>query len=306
MSVQEYEDRPVSIPSELNLSTLQDKSVLITGGASGLGLAYAQAFVKAGAFVTIVDFNPEAGASAEKELAPNAVFVPCDVRKWEDLVAAFEKAVAASPRHSLDVVIANAGTIGADDVYTLDDPTGPPVKPDLKTVDVNLYGTIYTTKLALHYFRLQPVSPNHEYDRCLIIKGSIAAYADQPGWPQYNISKWGARGLFRNLRRTSHRDSVGVNFVAPWYVRTPILSAKIIDYLESKGVKFATVDDCARAMLNIAADPSIHGQSFGIVPRKEAPQGYVDLEHDDYQDGDFMKAWQETVLATAQSIVDLA
>lgn len=304
MSVQEYEDRPASIPSELDVSSLKDKSVLITGGASGLGLAYAQAFVKAGAFVTIVDFNPEAGASAEKELAPNAVFMQCDVRKWEDLVAAFEKAVEASPRHSLDVVISNAGTIGADDVYTLDDPTGPPVKPNLRTVDVNLYGTIYTAKLALHYFRRQPVSPKH--DRCLIIKGSIAAYADQPGSPQYNISKWGARGLFRNLRRTSHRDSIRVNFVAPWYVRTPILSAKVIEYLQGKGVKFATVDDCARAMLNIAADQSIHGRSFGIVPREEASQGYVDLEHDDYQDGDFMKEWQKTVLATAQSIVDLA
>lgn len=304
MSLKEYEDRRVSVPAELDLTSLAGKSVIVTGGASGLGLAYAQAFVKVGAFVTIVDFNPQAGATAEAELAPNAVFVQCDVRKWDDLVAAFETAVASSPRHSVDVVIANAGTIGADDIYTLEDPALPPVKPDLRTVDVNLYGTIYTAKLAMHYFRRQPVDADH--DRCLIIKGSIAAYADQPGSPQYNISKWGARGLFRNLRRTSHRDDIRVNFVAPWYVRTPILSPKVLEYLVSKGVKFATIDDCARAMLNIAADQSIHGRSFGIVPREEAPEGYVDLAHDDYQEGDIMKGWQETVLATAQSIVDLA
>ncbi|CAK7238081.1 hypothetical protein SEUCBS140593_010310 [Sporothrix eucalyptigena] len=305
MSVPEYTDGKVVIPAELDLAGLKDKSVLITGGGSGLGLAYANAFAKAGAFVTIVDFNKDAGQAAEKALAPKAVFVPCDVRKWEDQVAAFEAAVIKSPRKSLDIVIANAGTIGRDDLYTFDDPgNGPPAKPELRTVDVNLYGTLYTAKLALHYFRRQPLSPEH--DRCLIIKGSIAAYADQPGSPQYNVSKWGARGLFRNLRRTVHRENIRVNFVAPWYVRTPILSEKIIEYLEGKGVHFATVDDCARAMLNIASDTTIHGRAFGIVPRVEAPQGYMDLEHDDYQEGDFMKGWQETVLATAQSIVDLA
>ncbi|CAK7234690.1 hypothetical protein SBRCBS47491_009034 [Sporothrix bragantina] len=304
MSVPEYTDRKVVIPAELDLSRLKDKSVLITGGGSGLGLAYAEAFAQAGAFVTIVDFNKEAGEAAEKSLAPNAVFSQCDVREWDDLVAAFETALAKSPQHSVDVVITNAGIIGRDDMYTLDDPAGPPKKPDLRTVDVNLYGTLYTAKLALHYFRRSPVSA--ERDRCLIIKGSLAAYADQPGSPQYNVSKYGTRGLFRNLRRTLHRDDVRINFVAPWYVRTPILSDKVVEYLQGKGVKFATVPDCARAMLNIAADTSIHGRSIGIVPREEAPHGYMDLEHDDYEEGDFMKGWQETVLATAQSIVDLA
>lgn len=96
------------------------------------------------------------------------------------------------------------------------DPSQAPVKPDLRIIEINLIGTAYTVKLAMHYFRRQPVDETR--DRCLIIKGSIAAYADQPGSPQYNISKWGARGLFRNLRRTAWRQEVRVNFVAPWYV----------------------------------------------------------------------------------------
>ncbi|CAK7232063.1 hypothetical protein SCUCBS95973_008135 [Sporothrix curviconia] len=304
MSVPEYTNRKLVVPAELGLSRLKDKSVLITGGGSGLGLAYAEAFAKAGSFVTIVDFNKEAGQAAEKALAPNAVFSQCDVRQWDDLVAAFETAMAKSPCHSVDVVIANAGVIGRDDLYTLDDPTCPPQKPDLRTVDVNLYGALYTAKLALHYFRKHTVSA--ERDRCLIIKGSIAAYTDQPGSPLYNVSKYGVRGLFRNLRRTLHRDDVRINFVAPWYVRTPILSDKVVEYVTSKGVKFATVADGVRAMLNIAADQSINGRAIAIVPREEAPYGYMDLEHDDYEEGDVLKGWQETVLATAQSIVDMA
>lgn len=66
----------------------------------------------------------------------------------------------------------------------------------------------------MHYFRRQQQNPAR--DRCLIIKGSIAAYADQPGSPQYNVSKWGVRGLFRNLRRTSWKEGIRVNLVAPW------------------------------------------------------------------------------------------
>lgn len=44
------------------------------------------------------------------------------------------------------------------------------------------------------------------------------------------------------------------------------------------------------------------GRAFGVVPRKEAPEGYMDLIHDDYQDGDFLKEWQELVLLTSHRI----
>lgn len=50
----------------------------------------------------------------------NAKFIKCDVRSWDDQVAVFDGAVSASPKHSVDVVVANAGIVGADDVFTLD------------------------------------------------------------------------------------------------------------------------------------------------------------------------------------------
>ncbi|KAI0136170.1 short chain dehydrogenase reductase [Xylariales sp. AK1849] len=304
MLMSEYKDKgPVEITPQSSLYNLVGKSVIVTGGASGLGLAYAKAFVDAGAFVTIADYDKRAGKEAEANLAPKAIFVECDVRNWDEQVAVFETATAASPFKSIDVVIANAGVVGADDLNTLQDPSQPPVKPDFRIIEINLIGTAYTAKLAMHYFRRQSIDVSR--DRCLIVKGSVAAYADQPGSPQYNISKWGARGLFRSLRRTAWRQGIRVNFVAPWYVRTPILPDKVIEYLVSKGVKFATVEDCARAVLNIASDKEIQGRSFGVVPREEAPEGYMDMVHDDYQEGDFLREWQETVLATAESIVNV-
>ncbi|KAH7234545.1 short chain dehydrogenase reductase [Fusarium solani] len=304
MPIPEYKDTgAIDLPAKLSLEVLRGKSVVITGGGSGLGKAYAEAFCRAGAFVTIGDYDEVKGKATAAELSPNAQFVKCDVRNWDDQVAVFEAAVSSSPSKSVDVVIANAGVVGADDLFKLQEPDGPPVKPDLRILEINLLGTAYTAKLALHYFRRQPEEPSR--DRCLIIKGSIAAYADQPGSPQYNMSKWGARGLFRNLRRTAWREGIRVNLTAPWYVHTPILPAKVIEYLRSKGVNFASVPDCVQAMLYIASNRHVNGRAFGIVPRQEAPEGYVDLGHDDYQEGDFLKDWEAIVLETAQSIVEV-
>lgn len=198
-------------------------------------------------------------------------------------------------------MIANAGVVGLDDLYTLQDPAGPPSKPSLRTIDINLTGTIYTTKLALHYFRRQPLTPAR--DRCLILKGSIASYIDNPGSPQYNIAKWGSRGLMRNLRRTAWRESIRVNLVAPWYVRTPILSQKVQEYLDGEGVGFAEVGDSARGMLFLASDKSVNGRGFAVVPRQWADMGFMDLDHDEYREGDPLKLWQKIALDTVEKLV---
>jgi len=222
------------------------------------------------------------------------------VRSWEDQVKVFKSAIANSPQHSCDIVIANAGISGPDPVYALEDPSEDPVKPDLRILEVNLIGVFYTTKLAMHYFRRQPLENNR--DRCLILKASIAAYVDQPGSPQYNSSKWGVRGLLHCLRRTSWQESVRVNLVAPWYIRSPIMSEEVQRRVESKGIEFALEEDSCKAMLTISADRSINGRAFGIVPRKEAPEGFMDMKHDDYPDGDFLKDLQVLVLLASHRV----
>ena len=81
-------------------------------------------------------------------------------------------------------------------------------------MDINLTGLLYTVKLAMHYFRRQPIDGSR--DRCLILKCSVAGYVDLPGSIQYNVSKYGVRGVMRGLRRTSWKESIRVNLVAPW------------------------------------------------------------------------------------------
>ncbi|KIV81007.1 hypothetical protein PV11_08461 [Exophiala sideris] len=302
MPVPEYHDRgPVKIPASSDTKNLTGKSVLVTGGASGLGKSYAQAFAEAGAFVTVVDFNETLGKKAVAEIGSHSQFVKCDVTNWDDQVQAFDAAVQNSPQKSCDVVIANAGIVGQDDMFTLQDPQGPALKPDLKTMDVNLTGLLYTVKLAIHYFRRQPIDSSR--DRCLILKSSLSGYVDLPGSVQYNASKFGVRGVMRSLRRTSWTESIRINLVAPWYIRTPILGPAVQQYLDDKGVGFALVEDCCRAMLLISTDKTINGRAIGVVSRQHAKEGYMDLDLDDFKPGSLYLEWQQIVLDTAEILV---
>ena len=89
------------------------------------------------------------------------------------------------------------------------------------------------------------------------------------------------------------------------------MSKDTLAYLEGNGVKYATTQDAAQALLKFVSDPSINGKylnrllgillssigrAFGILPRGQVKSGYADLEMDDYKEGsDFMKTWDDEI-----------
>jgi NAD(P)-dependent dehydrogenase (short-subunit alcohol dehydrogenase family) len=94
-----------------------------------------------------------------------------------------------------------------------------PEEPRLNILNVNLTGVLYTIKLALFYFRKQHAANKGEaLDQNLILQGSLAGYLDLPGALQYSASKYGLRGVLKDLRRTEHQYNVRVNYIAPWFV----------------------------------------------------------------------------------------
>ncbi|OQV03236.1 hypothetical protein CLAIMM_08305 [Cladophialophora immunda] len=296
MPLQPYTNTPVDCSVKPQTANLSGKSVLVTGGANGFGESHVRAFAAAGAYVSFGDIDEKKGAALAKELGPHVQFVKCDATSWEDQLNLFKHAVANSPSKSLDIVVANAGITGPDEIFALEEPSSEPTKPTLPILTLNLIGAVYTFKLGQHYLRIQPEGEGR--DRCFIFKGSVAGLLDQPGSFQYSASKFALRGLMRSARRTSWQEGIRVAYVAPWYTKTTILKPQVIERLVSKGVEFAEIEDCTTAVLRIACDKSINGRSFAILPRSVAAPGYVDAQMDDFETEPW-KSLQDITLAAS-------
>ena len=209
-------EHAVNPAASYNMHMLKGKSVVITGGASGIGEACMRSFVAAGAFVTFGDIAEDLAYALVSELGQDkVVFEKCDTRSWQDQAALFKLAISKSPSHSVDIVLANAGISGSDSVFNdqSDPTTGEPVEPDLSILNINLIGYMYTTKLALHYFSRQADTPGR--DGCLIYTTSLAGYVDHNGAPQYAAAKFGIRGMMRSMRQVLPAQKCRVNLIAP-------------------------------------------------------------------------------------------
>ena len=126
---------------------MAQKSVIVTGGASGIGLAMSRHFASQGQRVAILDVNAEAGpgvaAAVAAEYPAAAVsFRKCNVASWDEQAAAFKQTYDEHGGR-IDIVMVNAGISeqGATTLVDLAEET--PSPPMLRTLDVNLIGTIY-------------------------------------------------------------------------------------------------------------------------------------------------------------------
>ncbi|KAL1839256.1 hypothetical protein VTJ49DRAFT_1693 [Mycothermus thermophilus] len=295
------------ITPTIDLTGLRCKSILITGGASGMGLATARAWSAAGAFVTIADIQPlSVGEPLARSFGANYVW--CDVTSWDSQVTAFKAAITSSPSRTLDVVVTFAGIAVApgnqvDLVVAGGQPSldANPPRPDTRNIDINLVGTYYSSWLALYYFRLPPTQPHpttaspsapatsgSSTDKSLVLVSSIAAYMDAPLASTYTASKAGVRGLFRSMRSRTAEIGVRCNLLAPWFVDTPLLNPTREALAAAVGESgdlgkavagFADVEVVVAAAGYCAVEKGVHGKAFVVQP-----EGIFDLM-DDYEHG---------------------
>ena len=261
-----------------DLSGLKDKSVLITGGASGLGLATTRAFAAAGAYVTIADVQSaqDVGQKLMKEFkghGHHVTYAHCDTTNFASQTNAFKHAVQFAPSKSLDVVALFAG-VTAEHGSIMDhlvdvkpslenDPPPPPIQG----LSVNLTGVYYSAYLALNYFRLpsllsQPGDvPSSSTDKSLIFINSLAGYVDFPLHTTYNVSKFGARGLFRSIRSETKQAGARCNMIVPWLVKTPMTEMLQHKFpKEGKGISWARVEDVVECVSRVAVDSNVDGE----------------------------------------------
>ena len=278
---------PIDNNAQIATENVKGKTAVVTGGANGIGEAYVRALTTAGAYVVIGDIAMDDGKKLEADIS-NTKFVRCDVCSWDEQLAMFKAAIEFSPQNRIDIVIANAGISAADEVFLTD--SEEPQKPNLKVLDINGVGALYTTKLALHYFRKQHrATSDGTDDHSLILQGSLAGYLELPGALQYNFTKFGLRGVMRDLRITEGEHNTRVNYIAPWFIKTKIMNDEYANHLASQGIEFATVENAAKAMMRFVCDSTVNGHSLAILPESWAKSGYMDLDVDDYKDGGLLK-----------------
>ena len=173
---------------------ITDGVALVTGGASGLGLATAKALVVAGAKVVILDLPTSAGADRAAELGDTVRFAAADVRSEDDVAAALDVADELGP---LRVAVNCAGTgsairtIGKKRVFPLADFT--------RVVEINLIGTFNVIRLAAE--RMVEHEPVGEERGVIINTASVAAFDGQIGQAAYSASKGGVVGMTLPIAR---------------------------------------------------------------------------------------------------------
>ncbi|MFS0853787.1 SDR family NAD(P)-dependent oxidoreductase [Microbacterium sp. 179-I 3D4 NHS] len=196
---------------------ISGQGALITGGASGLGLATARRLHAGGAHVTIVDLPSSAGAEIAAELG--GLFVAADVTSVDEIRDAVAQAQAAAP---LRIVVNCAGI--APPAKVLDREGNPAVLADFeRIVRINLIGTFNVLSQASAVIaRNEPVGGSD--DRGVIVNtASVAAFDGQIGQPAYSASKGGVHAMTLPVARELARHGIRVCTIAPGIMETPML-----------------------------------------------------------------------------------
>ena len=193
-------------------------AALVTGGASGLGLATAKRLLAAGMAVTIVDLPTSAGALVARELGENARFAAADVQDAAQMDAALD--VAASFRRPLRALVHCAGRGGPVRVLDRDGKPGSLEKYE-EIVRLNLVGSFNVLRLAAA--RMAATEAVEGERGVVILTASIAAYEGQIGQIPYASSKAGVVGMTLVAARDLAGRGIRVMTIAPGIFDTPLL-----------------------------------------------------------------------------------
>lgn len=191
---------------------------VVTGGASGLGLAVARAVLEAGGQAAILDVDESRGATLAGDYSPDLHFFATDVTDPQAVDASIEAATGRLGHISLAVncagVIHAARVIGRDRLHSTDD--------FRKIIEVNVVGTFNVCRAAAWSMQLNAADDNGE--RGVIVNTtSIAAWEGQIGQVAYSASKGAVASLTLPMAREFARFGIRVMGIAPGVFQTPAM-----------------------------------------------------------------------------------
>src|SRR4030095_15455139 len=214
---------------------LDGRTVLVSGGASGLGAATAEMIVAAGGRVVIADIGESTGRGHAQRLGSAAEFVRSDVTRSDDVQRCVDGAVQRFG--ALHGVVCAAGVGTAEGVQPLEHFT--------RVIDINLVGTFNVIRLAAAAMSANP--PTDGGARGVIVAtASVAAFDGQIGQAAYAASKGGIVAMTLPLAREFARVGIRVMTIAPGTFDTPLLAGLPQAARESLAQQVAFAPRCGR------------------------------------------------------------
>lgn len=198
---------------------LANAKAVVTGGASGLGLATARRIIEAGGSVVLLDLNGEQGEAGASELGERAGFLETDVADE----AAVRRSITAAAKNMGGITLAVncAGIATAGRAVGREGPW--PTEKFNRVIQVNLVGTFNVSKEAAAV--MQHNDPDDNGDRGVIVStASIAAFEGQIGQAAYSASKGGVAAMTLPLAREFAQLGIRVNTIAPGIFLTPMMA----------------------------------------------------------------------------------
>lgn len=251
------------------MKKLENKTVFITGGLSGIGKACAIAAAKEGANIAIADMKSANTDKAMEEIRkenPKAIFIDCDVSDFTHVQTTIEKVV--STFGSLDVALNNAGIGGeANKVGDMTEQAW------LKVIGVNLNGVFNGMKHELTQMAKQKKG-------VIVNMASILGKVGFATSSHYVAAKHGVIGLTQTAALEYAEQGIRINAICPGFIETPLLTnAGISDNTEIKQhiidlhpmKRLGTSDEIAKGFIFLACDES----SFVSGTTLEIDGGYL-------------------------------
>lgn len=242
------------------MKDLKEKNVLITGGASGIGLAAASLFLQHGANVVIAGRKAEQGAAAMKQLKSDKVsFIQADIADSSSIQSLIAETVGLFG--SLDIVFNNAGIEGT---FTPIDETADESVSEV--IDINVKGTLLAVKHEIIQFKKQG-TPG-----VIVNTSSWLSHGASAGSAVYSASKAALDGMIRAVAIEAAPFQIRINNVNPGYIVTPMFrrfmdpdseAAKVLIKQAPVG-RFGQPEDIAELViwLSSSAASFITGQSI--------------------------------------------
>ncbi|OLP01577.1 3-hydroxyacyl-CoA dehydrogenase [Mycolicibacterium porcinum] len=236
---------------------IKDAVAVVTGGASGLGLATTKRLLDAGAQVVVIDLK---GEEVVAELGDRAKFVATDVTDEAGVTEALDVAESLGPVR----INVNCAGIG-NAIKTLSKNGAFPLDGFRKVVEVNLIGTFNVIRLSAE--RIAKTEPLNNEERGVIINtASVAAFDGQIGQAAYSASKGGVVGMTLPIARDLSRELIRVCTIAPGLFKTPLLGSLPEEAQKSLGqqvphpARLGDPDEYGALAVHIIENPMLNGE----------------------------------------------